>query len=663
MGSWLILIIITAWLISVTCSSGSFVSDNSSSSSSSSCGDIHDISCPFYLKGHHHNCTNFSYELSCHNRRTLLHFSLSDFGELDYVFYVEAINYENYTIRILDSGLAQDKFLCCSNTTLYDFQQGSFYFELSRHIYDNNKPITYIDCPAPVNLSDRYIPAPSCSSSSVSSYVVIGYINSLEVEINCKIRGSTWVSTSWPNINQTSFLDAQDSHSLVYGIELPFHYIYCLNCSLYYSVPTDYCLEVQRNDDYFSCVQPSSFSCSSKYEDHIALLICGLLEHHFHAISRWFEVQHTTVYNTTGIVLAVRYLCGIAFLSVILGFNLRRRHLSVYNIIEDFLQGQNDLMPIRYTYSHIKKITGGFSHKLGQGGFGTVYKGKLKSGLVVAVKVLANSSSTDRDFINEVGTIGRIHHVNIVKLVGFCFEGRKRALICEFMPNGSLEKYIFFEEVGGTRTLNCKEIYDISCKVARGIEYLHRGCDIQILHFDIKPHNILLDQNFNPKIFDFGLAKLRATDDSIVTMTAARGTLGYMAPELFYKNIGGVSNNADVYSFGMLLMEMAGQRKNLKPLVDQMSQIYYPSWIYDKISEGKEIEMEDSTEDERKLAKKMIIVAMWCIQMKPSERPSMNKVIEMLEGDSELLVMPPKPLICPQEAPAEHQELHQMPSN
>ncbi|WOH12432.1 hypothetical protein DCAR_0831936 [Daucus carota subsp. sativus] len=357
-----------------------------------------------------------------------------------------------------------------------------------------------------------------------------------------------------------------------------------------------------------------------------------------------------------GSVLGTRFLCGIAFLSVFLVNKLRRRHLSVYDTIEDFLQGHNNLMPIRYTYSQIKKITGGFNDKLGEGGFGTVYKGKLRSGLVVAVKVLGDYSASGHDFINEVGTVGRIHHVNIVKLIGFCFEGERRALIYEFMPKGSLEKYIFPEQGGErTATLSCQKIYEISCKVACGIEYLHRGCDIQILHFDIKPHNILLDENFIPKISDFGLAKLHATDDSIVTMTAARGTLGYMAPELFYKNIGSVSNKADVYSFGMLLMEMAGQRRNLKPLVDQISQIYYPSWIYDQISQGKEIEMEEATDDERKLTKKMIIVAMWCIQMKPSERPSMNKVIDMLEGDYELLVMPPKPLICPEEAPIEDQ--------
>ncbi|WOG89809.1 hypothetical protein DCAR_0209048 [Daucus carota subsp. sativus] len=300
-------------------------------------------------------------------------------------------------------------------------------------------------------------------------------------------------------------------------------------------------------------------------------------------------------------------------------------------------------------------MTNNFGDKLGEGGFGTVYKGKLRSGLFVAVKILGKSSSTGQEFINEVATSGRIHHVNVVELLGFCFEGSKRALIYEFMPNGSLEKYIFCKE--GTEeeiaSLSWIKMYDISCKVASGIDYLHRGCDMQILHFDIKPHNILLDKNFNPIISDFGLAKSYATDDSIVTLTAARGTMGYMAPEMFYKNIGGISYKADVYSFGMLLMEMAGRRKNSNPFVDHVSQVHFPSWVYNQFSEGKELEMEDVTQEERKLVKKMIIVALWCIQMKPSDRPPMNKVIEMLEGPVEHLVMPPKPFLYTKEDPAE----------
>ena len=125
--------------------------------------------------------------------------------------------------------------------------------------------------------------------------------------------------------------------------------------------------------------------------------------------------------------------------------------------------------------------------------------------------------------------------------------------------------------------LTIEKIYEISLGVGRGIEYLHQGCDMQILHFDIKPHNILLEENFTPKVFDFGLAKLYSLDDSIVSLTAARGTLGYMAPELFYKNIGGVSYKADVYSFGMLLLEMASKRKNFNALVNHSSQIYFPT--------------------------------------------------------------------------------------
>ncbi|KAF3952514.1 hypothetical protein CMV_021931 [Castanea mollissima] len=284
-----------------------------------------------------------------------------------------------------------------------------------------------------------------------------------------------------------------------------------------------------------------------------------------------------------------------------------------------------------------------FKDKLGEGGYGSVYQGKLQSGHLVAIKMLGKSKGNGQDFINEVATIGRIHHENVVQLIGYCVEGLKRALIYEFMPNGSLDKYIFSQE--GNIPLSIEKTYNISLGVARGIEYLHRGCDMQILHFDIKPHNILLDENFTPKVADFGLAKLYPIDDSIVSLTAARGTLGYIAPELFYKNIGGVSYKADVYSFGMLLLETASKRKNLNAFAEHSSQIYFPTWVYGQFNEGNDIEMEDATEEEEKTVKKMIIVALWCIQMKPSDRPSMNKVVEMLEGEVECLQMPSKPFL------------------
>ena len=185
------------------------------------------------------------------------------------------------------------------------------------------------------------------------------------------------------------------------------------------------------------------------------------------------------------------------------------------------------------------------------------------------------------------------------------------------MPNGSLEKCIFSREK--SITLSIEKTYEISLGVAHGIEYLHRGCDMQILHFDIKPHNILLDENFIPKVFDFGHAKLYPANDSILSFTATRGTLGYIAPKFLYKNNGRVSYRADVYSFGMLLLEMASKRKNLNALANHSSQIYFLTWVYGQFCEGNDIEMEDATEKEKKIAKKIIIVALWCIQMKPSD--------------------------------------------
>ncbi|KAB1205175.1 hypothetical protein CJ030_MR7G021997 [Morella rubra] len=352
-----------------------------------------------------------------------------------------------------------------------------------------------------------------------------------------------------------------------------------------------------------------------------------------------------------GAQFAVKIVFGIPCVIVLLIYKWRRRHFSMYDAIEEFLQSHNNLRPIRYSYKEIKKMTNNFKDKLGEGGYGTVFKGTLRSGQLVAVKMLGKAKANGQEFISEVATIGRIHHVNIVQLVGFCVKGAERALVYEFMPKGSLNKYIFSQKEG--IFLSSEKLYDIALGVAHGIEYLHRGCDMQILHFDIKPHNILLDDNFTPKVSDFGLARLYAVNDSIVSLTAVRGTLGYMAPELFYKNIGGLSYKADVYSFGMMLMEMAGRRKNVNVSIDHSSQVYFPTWVYDQLQDGKDIEIDNVTEEEKDICKKMIIVALWCIQMKPSYRPSMHEVVGTLEGELECLQMPPKPFISSPERPTE----------
>ncbi|XP_061949619.1 rust resistance kinase Lr10-like [Populus nigra] len=258
---------------------------------------------------------------------------------------------------------------------------------------------------------------------------------------------------------------------------------------------------------------------------------------------------------------------------------------------------------------HSPTMARDLKEKLGEGGFGCVYKEKLRNGHSAAIKLLGKSKANGQDFINEVATIGRIRHTNVVQLVGFCAEGSKRALIYDFMLNGSLDNFIFSQE--RSVSLNWGKLHEISLGVAHGIEYLHRGCEMQILHFDIKPHNILLDKNFAPKVSDFGLARLCPANETEKSLTAAGGTIGYMAPELFYKNIGRISYKADVYSFGMLLLEMASKRKNLNALTENSSQIYWPDWVHDQVSNEKAIEIRDGgTEEEEKIVKKMIIAGL-----------------------------------------------------
>ncbi|XP_068329457.1 rust resistance kinase Lr10-like [Pyrus communis] len=312
--------------------------------------------------------------------------------------------------------------------------------------------------------------------------------------------------------------------------------------------------------------------------------------------------------------------------------------------LETFLADYKALKPSRYSYADIKRITNQFKYKLGQGAYGNVFKGKLSSECFVAVKVLNNSKGDGEEFVNEVGAMGHIHHVNVVRLVGFCADGFRRALVYEFFPNGSLQDYISSVDRKNS-FLGWDKLQDIAIGIAKGMEYLHLGCDLRILHFDIKPHNILLDQNFTPKISDFGLAKLCSKDQSIVSMTTARGTMGYIAPEVFSRNFGNVSYKADVYSFGMLLLEMIGGKKNIGSTTeDTTNEIYYPEWIYNLLEEGDDLRIHIGEEGDGKIPKQLAIVGLWCIQWHPVDRPSMKTVVQMLEG-GENLTMPPNPFV------------------
>ncbi|XVF23395.1 hypothetical protein REPUB_Repub13aG0034200 [Reevesia pubescens] len=297
--------------------------------------------------------------------------------------------------------------------------------------------------------------------------------------------------------------------------------------------------------------------------------------------------------------------------------HLHRKEKEGQRKIEQFLEDYKALKPSRYSYADIKRITYQFKEKLGQGGFGTVYKGTLSNDVSVAVKVLKNFKGNGEEFINEVGSMGRIHHVNVTRLVGFCADGYNRALVYEYLPNESLEKFIFAAK-GENRFLNWDKLEDIALGTVK-------------------------DQNFNPKISDFGLAKLCSKEQSAVSMTAARGTMGYIAPEVLSRNFGNVSYKSDVYSFGMLLLEMVGGRKNVDVTVANVSQVYFQEWVYNRLDQGEELGISIEDEEHYKIAKKLTIVGLWCIQWYPVDRPSMKAVVQMLEGEAENLTMPTNP--------------------
>ena len=309
--------------------------------------------------------------------------------------------------------------------------------------------------------------------------------------------------------------------------------------------------------------------------------------------------------------------------------------------VEKFLEDYRALKPTRFSYADIKRITKGFKEKLGEGAHGAVFKGMISSEISVAVKILNSTEGEGKDFTNEVGTMGKIHHVNVVRLLGFCAQGFHRALVYDFFPKGSLQNVISTPDNKDV-FLGWEKLHQIALGVARGIEYLHLGCEQQILHFDINPHNVLLDDKFTPKITDFGLAKLCSKNQSAVSMTAARGTLGYIAPEVVSRNFGNVSYKSDIYSYGMLLLEMVGGRKNTEMAVEGPFQILYPEWVHNLL-DGVDVQVHIEDEEDIKIAKKIAVVGLWCIQWQPSDRPSIKTVIHMLEEDGDKLTVPRNP--------------------
>ncbi|KAI7981201.1 G-type lectin S-receptor-like serine/threonine-protein kinase [Camellia lanceoleosa] len=285
---------------------------------------------------------------------------------------------------------------------------------------------------------------------------------------------------------------------------------------------------------------------------------------------------------------------------------------------------------VAFRYKDLQKATKNFSEKIGGGGFGSVFKGALPDSTVIAVKKLESINQGEKQFRVEVSTLGTIHHVNLVRLCGFCSEGKRKLLVYDYMQNGSLDSHLFHEKK--SKVLDWKKRYQIALGTARGLAYLHENCRDCIIHCDIKPANILLDVDFRPKVSDFGLAKLLGREFSRV-LTTMGGTIGYLAPEW----ISGlaITTKADVYSYGMMLFELISGKKNTDQSEERIVK-FFPIWAASVVVEGGDVlnlldhrlEKHVDIEEVWRICK----VASWCIQDDENDRPSMGQVVQILEG-------------------------------
>ncbi|XP_022717010.1 G-type lectin S-receptor-like serine/threonine-protein kinase At4g27290 [Durio zibethinus] len=308
------------------------------------------------------------------------------------------------------------------------------------------------------------------------------------------------------------------------------------------------------------------------------------------------------------------------------------------NVNEKENQGQNEDMDIAvFEFGTIAQATDTFSfnNKIGEGGFGPVYKGTLANGQEIAVKRLSKSSGQGlNEFKNEVKLIAKLQHRNLVRLLGCCIQGDERMLVYEYMPNRSLDSFIFDQT--RRKVLNWSKRFQIICGISRGLLYLHHDSRLRIIHRDLKASNVLLDSEMNPKISDFGMARTFGGDQTEANTNRVVGTYGYMAPE--YAIDGLFSVKSDVFSFGILLLEIISGRKS-RGFYDPNHSGNLIEYAWRLWKEGRPLDLaDDFIVETGNLSEvlRCIHISLLCVQQHPEGRPTMSSVVLMLGSENEL---------------------------
>ncbi|PIA51934.1 hypothetical protein AQUCO_01000064v1 [Aquilegia coerulea] len=342
-----------------------------------------------------------------------------------------------------------------------------------------------------------------------------------------------------------------------------------------------------------------------------------------------------------GLVVSFSVLTCAVGIAIVIVWRRRRMQRAMYmeghGITGDFERGTG---PKRFTYGELVSATNNFSEdrKLGEGGFGCVYRGFLSYlDLAIAVKKISRGSRQGKkEYITEVKTISQLRHRNLVQLLGWCHDKGEFLLVYEFMPNGSLDAHLF----GKTKHLTWAVRYKIALGLASALLYLHEEWEQCVVHRDIKSSNVMLDSSFNAKLGDFGLARLMDHELGPQT-TGLAGTLGYLAPE--YINTGKASKESDVFSFGVVALEIASGRKSVDPTGD--SEMGFVELVWDLYGSGSLLSAVDEKllmEFDVNQVECLMIIGLWCAHPDHSSRPSIRQAIHVLNFESKMRDLPPK---------------------